>query len=969
MLTVKNRPWLRNASNVWGLFLFLLLLISGLKTSGQFYDFGQDPSSLKWKRIDTEHFRLIYPDSFTEKAQVLSRLLEENYKANSAQLNHEPRRIPVVIHNQTVYSNAFVTWAPKRMEFFTFPNPDIYSIDWLQELSLHEFRHVIQIDKLNKGLTRFLSVFFGEQVNGVVAGLMPLWFIEGDAVSAETSLSGSGRGRLPSFEMELKTHLLSGKKPYSLSKAYLGSYKDFVPDYYRLGYQMVSYARGEYGDDYWSGALDYIGRKPLLGSPFYFYLKKTTGGSQVRLYKNTMSFLKDHWTESRELRDPEIKLPINKSGKTVYTNYLQPRLLPDSSVIALKKGLNIIPRFVRIFPGGKEEIIYIPGSMVSGRFSVYNEKIIWDEYVQDIRWTNRSFSILREYNMKTGTCRSLTHKTKYISPAWSPGGDSIAVVKVGDDYRFSLLILSSTDGQILKEIPSPENLYMQYPDWLPGTSKIALIASGERGKALYQFDLNTEKWSEILNTGFVNIDHLKATDNFLYFNGGFTGIDEIYSYSQKDHKLRKHTRSEFGAFHPEVSPDNGLLSYSSYGLKGYDIILNSFDPLAQETFEIPDSITEQSFSSVNLKPVPVKQPDSTLREAIYPERNYSKISHLFHLHSWAPYWYDYTDPDIHGSAVSTGITLISQNSLSTAIAALGYEKTDGINYFHSRFTYKGFFPVFDVSSTYGGTPLIAPIEDVDLPIVTTNLNTSISTYVPLTFSSGKFISGMQPSFQLRYNSIYFYHFSDRTYKRGMVIAEPRIYLYSYLRTSLRDIQPVLGFTLDARYSSSPFEDDIYGNIKSLKLNMYLPGLFENQGLRLRGEWQQQGVDSYYFQNHLTMPRGYSYRTFIKMDKYSADYAFPVIYPDLDFGYLFYLKRIRGNFFVDYMKGTEKYILEGSSVVTSEPEYPLSQGLELFADYHLFRFIFEFSSGVRFTYLPHEKNLETELLFTIDLNQF
>ena len=245
-----------------------VFIFIGTLASAQFYEFGQDPASLKWKQINTEHFQVVFSSDFGNNAQKLANLLEKNYKANSNQLDHSPRKVPVIIHNQTVYSNAFVTWAPKRMEFFTFPDPNIYPIDWLTELSLHEFRHVVQIDKLNQNFTRFLTVLLGQQANGIVAGMMPLWFIEGDAVSAETSLSRSGRGRLPSFEMEIKAKLLSDTKPYSLSKAYLGSYKDYVPDHYQLGYQMVSYARKRYGNDYWTNALNYVSRYPYLISPY-----------------------------------------------------------------------------------------------------------------------------------------------------------------------------------------------------------------------------------------------------------------------------------------------------------------------------------------------------------------------------------------------------------------------------------------------------------------------------------------------------------------------------------------------------------------------------------------------------------------------------------------------------------------------------------------------------------------------------
>ncbi len=72
------------------------------------------------------------------------------------------------------------------------------------------------------------------------AAIMPSWYYEGDAVLNETRLSASGRGRSAGFEMPLRTLLLGERKLYPYSKVKLGSYKDFVPNQYQYGYQMVT---------------------------------------------------------------------------------------------------------------------------------------------------------------------------------------------------------------------------------------------------------------------------------------------------------------------------------------------------------------------------------------------------------------------------------------------------------------------------------------------------------------------------------------------------------------------------------------------------------------------------------------------------------------------------------------------------------------------------------------------------------
>ncbi len=83
-----------------------------------------------------------------------------------------------------------------RAEFFELPPQNIYPQIWQDQLALHEYRHVVQINKMRQGLTKGLYYVFGEQAIAFVMGLwVPFWFIEGDAVYSETIFSKSGRGR------------------------------------------------------------------------------------------------------------------------------------------------------------------------------------------------------------------------------------------------------------------------------------------------------------------------------------------------------------------------------------------------------------------------------------------------------------------------------------------------------------------------------------------------------------------------------------------------------------------------------------------------------------------------------------------------------------------------------------------------------------------------------------------------------
>ena len=79
--------------------------------------------------------------------------------------------------------------------------------------------------------------------------------MEGDAVLAESLLSGSGRGRTPAFQKQMKAIVINGKKMFSYDKMLFGSFRDFTPDHYQFGYQIAAWSSLKYGHSIWNQAL------------------------------------------------------------------------------------------------------------------------------------------------------------------------------------------------------------------------------------------------------------------------------------------------------------------------------------------------------------------------------------------------------------------------------------------------------------------------------------------------------------------------------------------------------------------------------------------------------------------------------------------------------------------------------------------------------------------------------------------
>jgi hypothetical protein len=151
----------------------------------QIFSAEQNPPSIKWLQINSTNFQIIYPTELEIEAQRMANTLEHVVGAVSKSLNTKPRKISILLQNQSLISNGFVQLAPRRSEFFTTSPQNIDFQDWLNSLAIHELRHVVQFDKLNPNLK---APFFEELALAIFGISLPPWFFEGDAVGIETAL-------------------------------------------------------------------------------------------------------------------------------------------------------------------------------------------------------------------------------------------------------------------------------------------------------------------------------------------------------------------------------------------------------------------------------------------------------------------------------------------------------------------------------------------------------------------------------------------------------------------------------------------------------------------------------------------------------------------------------------------------------------------------------------------------------------
>jgi hypothetical protein len=957
----------------------LLLIISASTANAQFFQTGQDPSQIGWRQINTEHFQVIYPEEFDKEAQRLSYVLSKVYEYGTKTMNFNPRKISVVLHTRTVNSNGLVAWAPKRIELFTTPHQQIYSQDWLEQLALHEFRHLVQLDKIQSELPFLLKFILGEQAAAIVTGTyLPFWFLEGDAVVTETALSHSGRGRMASFSMEYRAQLAE-KGKYSFDKAFLGSYKDFVPDHYKLGYWMVGKSREKYGAQIWSDVLNKVGNQPFSITPMNSVLKKETGMNNKQMYNQVFDNLTTDWKKELILH-PINPSPIISPSRKSYTDYLYPEFYKDSFIVAYRTSIDDIARFVLISPDKTEKVIYTPGTIFEESVSMRDQLIIWAEKRADIRWTHADRSVIQVYNIETKTHHEIAFENKLFSPAISPDLKSFAAVEVDPANNFFLSVFDLESGKLKNRFKTDDNQYFFTPCWDEKGEKLYFVSLSSKGKYLSSYDLQSKHFQQITDATYGNLKNPVFTNNQLIFSADFSGTDQLYSLNPENHRITGIYKANFGADYPSSANSKKQILFSNYSASGYQLSTVNLTDKSNLT-EVNDISLKSNQLADNLAAQEKGIPDFSNKDSVkYLSKKYSKLGHLFNFHSWAPAYVD-----VNSYEIRPGFSVFSQNKLGTAETRLGYDYNiaDRTGKYKLAFNYSGLFPEFNTELSYGtgASNRIEIINTVDrfthkiinrdttIRRVTWREQTAnLDVRLPLNLSKGKYSRFFIPEVQYSLDQIIY---NDSTPNINYQALTYLLHFSNILHQSNQSLMPKWGQQIDMIFRHTPFVGYNLGTLIGIQSELYFPGLTKKDGIKIYQGYQQKSFSRISsLADFVRYPRGFQSYLNNKMYSMAADYRIPLLYPDLNIGKLIYLKRIKSSLFYDYAWLSMPARDKNGKIYPNYSELEMkSLGLELTSNIHVLRFFAPIEMGVRTTYLPDSSSFRFDLLLSIDFNGF
>jgi hypothetical protein len=933
-----------------------------------------NPPSLRWYQVNTPHFRVLFPNGFEAQAQRMANTLEHIHAAEAKSLGTVPKKISIVLQNQSALSNGFVTILPRHSEFYAMP-PQNYNFsgtnDWLNLLASHEYRHIVQYQHATRGFTRAFYYLFGSTtLAGLAQAAAPMWFWEGDAVATETAFTPSGRGRIPNFSLLFKTNLLEGRE-FNYHKQYLRSYKHNIPDHYVLGYHMVSYLRKRTNDpQIWGKVTARSWNVPFIPLAFSNALKKETGLYVTGLYREMVKDYKQQWQQELAQLEFTSFEKVNSRNAKRYIDYEYPQPLEDGSVLAMKRGIGDIETFV-VIKNGEEKKVFTPGYINdAGMLSVVNNRIVWNEYGYDPRWSVRNYSLIKSFDIPSGKKRVISAKHERLgSAALSPDGDRIAAVRTDTEYKTTLVVLDLSTGKIIQEFPNPENHFYSMPRWSADPNIIAVLKTTPEGKTITLVNVSSETYTDILPVRQENLGHPVMAGEFVLYNSPVSGIDNLYAVKISTGEKFQVTSSRYGAYNPSVSNDGKTLYYNDQTKNGLDIVKIPFNPSSWKPHEEKQQdpvndyshLVEQEGDPDLFKTIPQQQLSVT---------RYSKLRGVINPYTWGF--------NIENDLTKAQVGIASKDILSTTAINLGwvFDPNERTSSWQASVSYQGLFPIIDVTASTGnrkideGSWTYQRVVRGDTVTFEDNLTfewkeTTIEggLRIPLITTKSRFSSAVTLSDHVGYKTVRDFSntidgggrivpiipgqgvlFREYVDQGSLVYNHFGFTAYRLLKQSRRDINSKWGQRVVINVLNTPFGGNYSAGQFSGYGILYFPGLFKHHSLWGYFGYQHTQIvqerDNYTFSNRIPLPRGLSVSRLVDFYSMSANYTLPVWYPDIALGPVVNVQRLRANLFADHGFG-ESRIFNVSRTYTSV-------GAEVKLDLNIFRFFPQFDIGVRYS---------------------
>lgn len=848
----------------------------------------------EWCQIRTEHFTILFRKNLHEEAQRMANTLDALYEPVQNSIGVPPQHTLLVLENRLAISNGYA-W-PGRMAFYTLPAQDDCNTDWLSHLAVHEYRHTAQ-----------QAAFWGPLL--IPYHIIPTqaWLFEGDAVVAETVFSKSGRGRLPSFSLLYRTNLLE-ERVHTYHQHALGSLQHLVPDYYKVGYFMMSFLRKTYGRDFFKKILSNDGSKTFFKT-FGLKIKEVTGKSFEQIYSDTNGELIALWQKQLEgLNFTPVEV-LAGAKDSIFDGYYFPQ--EDSSkgyatIVAYKEGMDSKGSFVAIDEKGDEaEILQtITGLPRYKGFSFRKNLLAWTETSPDLLWGARGvlYSVIKLFDLKTKRTATIDNGTRYVGAQLSPDATRVLAIESDEAYKHAIVVFSTKSLELVKRLTTEDNQLLKHAAWSEDGKMIVAVANKGGLCSVVVFDPEKETFQNLTPYSEEHISKPLLCDGYVLYNSSCSGVDNIYAMILKTGERYQVTCRPYGAYNAHLSDDKKWIYFNDFGRNGMEAVRVPFDPRAWKP------LAQVEDRSVNYcEAIEEHESDVDILSKI-PNKEYEIYEYPIFRHALSNWGLAPVASIMDLGEKKVGVVVSSSDLLNVLNLRSGVHFDIGKTAVAIPFqvTHYGWYPIVKFRSSFeiplGKQNLEAPSADDKSQEWIKNLarhGALLSVTLPLTYASGIYYNTAKTTVSAGAN----YELASKNF---WLINGYKLSLERESYPGERDIRARWGQTLVGGFTHTPpgFGGKDLGYFAYGYGKFLFPGFAKAHSFGLKILWQKNtNIRLDGSKQTKVLATGKFLKDF-DLTKHSTSlclgYAFPLMYLDMGSGDLVFFKRIYVNLLVEYL---------------------------------------------------------------------
>jgi hypothetical protein len=908
-------------------------------------DTNQFPSEFKWYQVESEFIKIFYTKNNRKTAGRILSTISLIHESLNSDLGAPTKKITLVLNPVAVESNGYVGLAPRKSEWFSVPFYDSYmgNSEWMTDLAVHEYRHVLQLDRVTPiGTNRYFHFILGEIGSQVGAMFtMPRWFAEGDAVVEETVFTRGGRGRQAMFNQHYRALRLE-KKTIKFEQDLLGSYNVFSPDHYEMGFILVNYLRRKYSKTLINSIInDSAGHSYNMYS-FYNSLKSKTGHNIDYHYKKAMDF----YFAENPLHETKTQQKSLTSEDGSWTSYLYPQWSEDGGFISLKYGQDDYLKFVKVNRDKSESKLFAPSMIrTSMRFHYSQNKILYSDKSIHPRWNKVEYSDLAYFDMIKKNKVTLTYRGRFFHPRFNFDNTKIVAVQFMNQQSRVIIfdVASKTITQTVNfkyaEVPS-------YPVFYK--SGVVVIVKDISGAKRIDYIVDNKR-KTLHAASYNDLADLSTYQDDLYLSLQSGGTFNIAKFDSTA-KFVLMTDDGVGCYQPSMAA--GKLLYNCYRSLGKKV----FTKTSGAQYALKNSL------KVSLPSKKVADFTEIVSIQTQDQKNLETPAKddWFNMHSWvllAPPLSPYIE-----------FTAVSNNVLNTIsfISGVNYNVNDFESSLFANIRFLKYAPQISVMASHNKRKLYNDAFDNERVLLDewheNEFGVDISLY------SNQFKDSFLNNFDISIG----YHLlqvNSRTYNNAYELSDTKLGSWQsslrwarYQVMSSRDLNPAYSQALKLTYKKGEsFEgQDNQGEFIGAYSKFYFPGFKHHHSFFIEADYEQQlDKTQYRYSSKILDARGISIGFIPRQYKSSWNYSFPIAYPDHAWGDWFYWSRISLNLFYDNQIGD----------TASRHYYFESAGIEVLFDFNFLRFEMPLNFGLRSAFNLDKSSTEFEVFINTQISSF